>query len=201
MLDTEYRTRRLTVSSHLLRHITNFARCWNVAVLRNFCTEFWPSARSGLVVAYCNRPYNALLVLSLCLAIFLSLIPGSKASTCAGYDGQMECLINGQRSIHGQRVLRDSMSLDALAAEKIQQDISCQTFSHYPCEVTLKSKAEVLAYGSGIKGNSGPILKSWLASRPHAEIILGARWHFFGIATWRGRFLGNTVRLWAVEFA
>jgi uncharacterized protein YkwD len=107
------------------------------------------------------------------------------------------CLLNGQRAANGLRPLRPNRALDRSARRYAHALVANHFFSHVaPNGQTLPARisrsgylrgargyayGENLAWGAGVRATPLQIVRSWLASPPHRENILNARYRNIGI--------------------
>jgi len=116
--------------------------------------------------------------------------PGPAAVGGAAREGEeaaMLCLTNYARGQLGEPVLADNPSLQASAAEKAEDILRCDSFSHYACgrEFSYWIRAagytaspcwrigENLAYGTSSLGGVRSIFRAWMRSPEHRANILG----------------------------
>lgn len=63
------------------------------------------------------------------------------------------------------------------------------------------SVGEVIAWGKGTRGTPASVVKAWMNSSSHRQIILTARWRDVGIGCSRGTFNGlSDVVMYTVDF-
>jgi uncharacterized protein YkwD len=62
------------------------------------------------------------------------------------------------------------------------------------------SVGEVIAWGCGARGTPQAVLKAWMHSSSHRNIILGKRWRDVGVGCARGTFKGlSSVVMYTVD--
>lgn len=60
---------------------------------------------------------------------------------------------------------------------------------------------ETLAWGTGVLGKPGRIVKAWLNSPEHRAILLSSTWSRIGISRACGRFLGHSgACVWTADW-
>ncbi|HYP55928.1 MAG TPA: CAP domain-containing protein [Solirubrobacterales bacterium] len=126
----------------------------------------------------------------------------------------MRCMTAYARQQAGLAPLAAAGQLDASAAAKAGDVLSCDEFSHFACgrEFTYWMRetgylseqcwrvGENLAWGSGEQGSAGSIFRAWMRSPGHRENIL-AGFGQLGIGVRFGHLAGlGTVRVWAQHF-
>jgi uncharacterized protein YkwD len=126
----------------------------------------------------------------------------------------MRCLINWTRSHVGLGTTTRNAALDRSASLRARDIKRCQDFSHTPCGqafITVfrlvhyltgaGAVGENLAWGQGRLGTPRSAMARWLASPPHREILLTAKWRDLGIGRVHGTLLGRpNVTIWVAQF-
>jgi len=127
--------------------------------------------------------------------------------------GVMFCMTNYARSVNGLAPLSQSRPLGMAAAQKSNDIVGCDEFSHEACgrPFTFWVKkygylkgcwkaAENIAWGTGIDGTVGSIFTAWLQSPEHHENILGP-YREIGIGVEVGELEGNEgAAVWTQDF-
>lgn len=136
--------------------------------------------------------------------------PGGAASE----EATMLCLTNYARAQAGEVALEPAVALQDSAAEKAEDIINCDSFSHFACgrDFTYWMRAsgyigdqcwragENLAWGSGEYGSVRSIFRAWMSSPTHRRNILGD-YDEVGIGLVAGAVEGHdAARVWASHF-
>jgi uncharacterized protein YkwD len=126
----------------------------------------------------------------------------------------MRCMTNFARRQAGLGSLGDVIKLDRSAAEKSDDVLRCDSFSHYACgrEFTYWMRrvgymqarrwraGENLAWGTGEYGTVRSIFRAWLESPGHRKNILG-RYSQIGIGLQVGTLDGYSgAHVWTQHF-
>ncbi len=127
----------------------------------------------------------------------------------------MLCLTNYARAQAGETALEPAVALQDSAAEKAEDIINCDSFSHFACgrEFNYWIRAsgylstdcwhvgENLAWGTGSFGTVSSIFRAWLRSTEHRENLLDARFTQVGIDLRVGSLEGERgAHIWAQAF-
>ena len=130
-------------------------------------------------------------------------------------EATMLCLTNYARGQAGEAPLESAPVLQDSAAEKAEDIVNCDSFSHFACgrEFTYWIRAngymstdcwhvgENLAWGTGNYGTVSSIFRAWLRSTGHRENLLDARFTQVGIDLRVGRLEGQRgAHVWAQAF-
>jgi len=133
----------------------------------------------------------------------------------AAEEATMLCLTNYARAQAGESPLESAPVLQDSAAEKAEDIVNCDSFSHFACgrEFTYWIRAngymstdcwhvgENLAWGTGNYGTVSSIFRAWLRSTEHRENLLDARFTQVGIDLRVGRLEGERgAHIWAQAF-
>ncbi|MGD9737599.1 MAG: CAP domain-containing protein [Solirubrobacterales bacterium] len=133
----------------------------------------------------------------------------------AAEETTMLCLTNYARAQVGEGPLEPTAVLQDSAAEKAEDIVTCDSFSHFACgrEFTYWIRAngylatecwhvgENLAWGTGSYGTVNSIFRAWLRSTEHRENLLDARFTQVGIDLRVGRLEGQRgAHVWAQAF-
>jgi uncharacterized protein YkwD len=126
----------------------------------------------------------------------------------------MLCMTNFARESYGEPPLSVAPELELSAADKSQDILRCNSFSHTACgrEFTYWIRAsgylstqcwragENLAWGAGAYGSVGSIFRAWMRSTAHRENILGD-FDQVGIALETGVLAGQSgTHIWTQHF-
>jgi uncharacterized protein YkwD len=130
-------------------------------------------------------------------------------------EAAMLCLANYARAQLGEPALEPIAALEDSAAEKAEDIIRCDSFSHYACgrEFTYWIRAngylaaecwhvgENLAWGTGEYGTVASIFRAWLRSPEHRENLLDPEFTQTGIDLTVGQLEGSRgAHLWTQQF-
>ena len=133
----------------------------------------------------------------------------------AAEEATMLCLTNYARAQAGEDPLEPAAALQDSAAEKAEDIINCDSFSHFACgrEFSYWIRAngymstecwhvgENLAWGTGRYGTVSSIFRAWLRSTEHRENLLDARFTQVGIDRRVGQLEGQRgAHIWAQAF-
>jgi uncharacterized protein YkwD len=126
-------------------------------------------------------------------------------------------LINDARTSRGLHAVRSYEALHKAARAHSSDMLRRDYFAHSSLSgLSVSSRArragygvngwsawavgEVIAWGSGARGNPQSIFKAWMNSSGHRKIILTKRWRDVGIGCGRGTFKGiGGVCMWTVD--
>lgn len=127
-------------------------------------------------------------------------------------------LINETRRSRGLAAVRVAGALDRAALAHSRDMIARDYFAHSSLTgagVAARARGagysvsgyqrwyvgEVIAWGTGTRGSPASVLKAWMNSSTHRQVILSARWRDVGIGCSRGTFKGlsGTV-MYTVDF-
>lgn len=126
----------------------------------------------------------------------------------------MRCMTDFARLHAGLGELAEDPQLDASAAEKTEDVLSCDSFSHFACgrEFTYWMRelgyigescwhaGENLAWGAGEYGSARSIFEAWMRSPTHRRNILG-EYDSVGISLAVGDLEGHAAaRVWTAHF-
>jgi uncharacterized protein YkwD len=127
----------------------------------------------------------------------------------------MLCLANYARAQLSEPALEPTAALEDSAAEKAEDILRCNSFSHNACgrEFTYWIRAsgymatecwhvgENLAWGTGEYGTVGSIFRAWLRSPEHRENLLNADYTQTGLDLTVGRLEGSRgAHVWTQTF-
>jgi uncharacterized protein YkwD len=141
--------------------------------------------------------------------------PEAPAGGAAAEEATMLCLTNYARTQAGEGALEPAVALQDSAAEKAEDIVNCDSFSHFACgrEFAYWIRAsgymstecwhvgENLAWGTGSYGTVSSIFRAWLRSTEHRENLLDARFTQVGIDLRVGRLEGERgAHVWAQAF-
>jgi uncharacterized protein YkwD len=130
-------------------------------------------------------------------------------------EAAMLCLTNYARAQVGEGSLEPTAALEGSAAEKAEDILRCDSFSHYACgrEFTYWIRAsgymstecwhvgENLAWGAGRYGTVNSIFRAWLRSPEHRENLLDAEFTQVGIDLTVGALEGEpAAHVWTQQF-
>jgi uncharacterized protein YkwD len=130
-------------------------------------------------------------------------------------EAAMLCLTNYARAQLGEQALEPVAALEDSAAEKAEDILRCDSFSHYACgrEFTYWIRAsgymstecwkvgENLAWGTGEYGTVSSIFRAWLRSPEHRENLLDADFTQVGVDLLVGNLEGERgAHVWAQQF-
>jgi uncharacterized protein YkwD len=126
----------------------------------------------------------------------------------------MRCMTDFARAASGLGELAEDEQLDLSAADKSEDVLRCDSFSHFACgrEFTYWMRevgyigegcwhaGENLAWGTGEYGTVRSIFQAWMASPTHRQNILG-EYAQVGISVVTGDLEGHPgARVWAAHF-
>jgi uncharacterized protein YkwD len=145
-------------------------------------------------------------------------------STCPGQDrldasaatqeSTMRCMTNFARERNGEAELSTAQQLERSAADKGDDILRCDSFSHFACgrEFTYWMRqtgyissecwrvGENLAWGTGGYGTVRSIFRAWMRSPGHRENILG-EFSQIGVSLRVGTLAGQpNTHVWAQHF-
>lgn len=162
-----------------------------------------------------STPARISIVAAFCAALAVPLAaPGVAHARCQGAGlhpsdvrlkqirGATRCLINSRRSRHGIARVRGNHDLARAARRHSRRMVEDKFFSHSsltgatPLDRILRTGylsgsdsyavGENLAWGSGWKAKPRAIVKSWMRSAGHRQVILNPTYRHIGIGIARG---------------
>ncbi|HWI22607.1 MAG TPA: CAP domain-containing protein [Baekduia sp.] len=108
---------------------------------------------------------------------------------------------NKVRADHGLPMLRETASLDRSARGVARNLIRTQRFTHGAGAPTgFRHSGEILARRSGLRSEPALTLRQWLASPPHAALILDPSFRYVGASPAKGKFGGKATTIWVAHF-
>jgi len=134
----------------------------------------------------------------------------------AAEQATMACLINWTRHAQGLKPVTPSPQLARAAQLKLDDNVSCNVFSHTACDLPKITVFQDSGYLTGVRayhlgenlgwaqndlGSPRSIMAAWLASPEHRAHLLDPRYRDLGVAYLSApSFLGYSgAQLWAAE--
>lgn len=139
---------------------------------------------------------------------------GDHTASVEAQEQAMLCMTNFARANAGLPALAEAAELDSSAADKAEDVLECNDFSHFACgrEFTYWIRAagyigegcwhagENLAWGTGELGSVRAIFRAWMRSPTHRQNIFGD-YSQVGIGVLSGNLEGSaSAQVWASHF-
>lgn len=139
-------------------------------------------------------------VLALVLLAALSIPTAAESASAAP---QIVKKINKARAAHGLPALRYSPSLGRSSRRYARKLMRLDVFRHAPriqASRGFRLLGECLAMNRGWRLNRSRVIRSWLRSPGHRQILLSRRFNRVGAAPARGRLWGRPSTIWVAQF-
>jgi uncharacterized protein YkwD len=109
---------------------------------------------------------------------------------------------NKVRANHGLPLLRETPVLDRSARGVARDLMRTQRFAHegVSAQSGFRHSGEILARRSGLRSEPALTLLQWLASPPHAALILDPSFRYVGASPAKGQFGGKATTIWVAHF-
>ena len=142
-----------------------------------------------------------LTLLSLFLAIALTgSLQGPAESTAASPEARMTAAINNIRASHGLRPLRFSPGLTSSARRRARMMVRRDVFGHFPSSARhFTPIGEVIGLRWGRRPGTGWILRQWMHSPGHRNVLLHRSMRYIGTGKVRGRLGRRMAVTWVVR--
>ena len=112
----------------------------------------------------------------------------------------MTAAINGIRASHGLRPLRVSPGLTGSANRRARMMVRRNVFGHFPSSARHFSPiGEVIGLRYGRRPGTGKILRQWMRSPGHRQVLLHRSMRYIGTAAKRGRMGRRMAVTWVVR--
>jgi len=142
-----------------------------------------------------------LTLLSLFLAIALTgSLEGPAESSAASSEARMTAAINNIRASHGLRPLRLSSGLTSSARRRARMMVRRDVFGHFPSSARhFTPIGEVIGLRWGGRPGTGTVLRQWMNSPGHRNVLIHRSMRYIGTGKVRGRLGRRMAVTWVVR--
>jgi uncharacterized protein YkwD len=147
------------------------------------------------------RGGTAVLALAV-LGVLCTIGPVSNASAETPTEKRLLNLIDSTRRAHGLPALRDSESLCRSARRMSLYIMVHDRFGHLArirASGRFRLKGEALAIYSGWRMQPHRVLRMWMNSPPHRELLLSRRMRFAGVGAKAGHYGSSRMTAWTLH--
>ena len=142
--------------------------------------------------------------IALAVAMLALAVPAgvANAEQAAGPADRMIDKMNDVRAQHGLRALRKAPKLATSSNDFAGHLIRTDSFGHGSSYFAagFRRSGEIIAIHRGWSRRPSPVLRQWLRSSVHRELILDRSFRYVGTGPARGYFGGAPTTIWVAHF-